>query len=73
MLVKKFRPMTPGSRQLVLPTHPELTRVGEGRAKVKPTKSLLAPKRRTAAETTWTHLLPSPWWWTQTPLSRDRL
>ena len=47
-LVKKFRPMTPGTRQLVLPTHPELTRVGKnGRATVKPAKALLATKRRT--------------------------
>lgn len=48
---KKFKPVTPGLRQLVLPTFDELTRVGqvEGtniRATVKPYKKLLSPKRR---------------------------
>ncbi len=48
MLVKKFRPKTPGTRQLVLPTHEALTRVAPGkRATVKPTKSLTSGKRRT--------------------------
>jgi len=48
MIIKKFRPMTPGTRQLVLPKNDELTRKEEGqRATVKPTKSLLLPKRRT--------------------------
>jgi large subunit ribosomal protein L2 len=47
-MFKKYRPVTPGTRQLVLPTHELLTRISEeGRAKVKPTKSLLLPKRRT--------------------------
>lgn len=45
---KKYRPITPGMRQLVLPTFEELTRVNEtSRARVKPEKSLLAPKKRT--------------------------
>ena len=47
-MLKKFRPITPGTRQLVLPMNETLTRIGEGkRATVKPTKSLLLPKRRT--------------------------
>jgi large subunit ribosomal protein L2 len=44
-MLKKFRPITPGTRQLLLPMREELTRVG--RAKVKPTKSLLLPKKST--------------------------
>ncbi|MDP1835456.1 MAG: 50S ribosomal protein L2 [Chlamydiales bacterium] len=47
MLMKKFRPMTPGTRQLILPTHVDLTRVEGRRVTVKPHKQLLAPKRRT--------------------------
>jgi large subunit ribosomal protein L2 len=44
---KTFRPTTPSRRQLVLPSNKELTRVGENKkATVKPTKSLLSPKRR---------------------------
>ena len=46
-MVKKFRPITPSQRKLVLPSHEQLTRVENKRAKVKPTKSLLQPKRRT--------------------------
>lgn len=47
-MLKKYRPVTPGTRQLVLPTHNELTRAEEGKQKkVKPTKSLLLPKKRT--------------------------
>src|SRR5262245_40578173 len=46
-MLKKYRPMTPGTRQLVLPKHEELTREEGKRATVKPTKSLLLPKRRT--------------------------
>lgn len=47
MLTRKFRPMTPGTRQLVLPTHEALTRVEGRRATVKPAKALLKPKQRT--------------------------
>lgn len=48
---KKFRPITPSLRQLVLPSFDELTRQGQidgsrARATLAPTKSLLAPKRR---------------------------
>jgi large subunit ribosomal protein L2 len=47
-MLKKFRPRTPGTRQLVLPANETLTRRSEGsKATVKPTKSLLAPKIRT--------------------------
>jgi large subunit ribosomal protein L2 len=47
-MFKKYRPVTPGTRQLVLPTNEQLTRPCENsRATVKPTKSLLLPKRRT--------------------------
>lgn len=47
-MFKKYRPVTPGTRQLVLPMNEQLTRIGKNsRATVKPTKSLLLPKRRT--------------------------
>lgn len=47
-MLRKYRPITPGTRQLVLPINETLTRAKPGsRATVKPTKSLLAPKRRT--------------------------
>ncbi len=46
-MLKKYRPITPSTRQLVLPMNEELTRVEGLRATVKPTKSLLLPKRRT--------------------------
>lgn len=47
-MLKKYRPVTPGTRQLVLPANEQLTRAGENtKATVKPTKSLLLPKRRT--------------------------
>lgn len=47
-MTKKFRPVTPGQRELVLNSNEELTRVGvSGRATVAPHKALLLPKRRT--------------------------
>lgn len=47
-MLRKYRPITPGTRQLVLPTHENLTRAKEGsRAVVEPEKSLMLPKRRT--------------------------
>ncbi len=47
-MLKKYRPRTPGTRQLVLPKRDQLTRPNpENRAVVKPTKSLLLPKRKT--------------------------
>src|ERR1700690_1705141 len=46
-MLKKYRPITPGTRQLILPAHESLTRVGANKkATVKPNKSLLLPKRR---------------------------
>lgn len=45
-MLKKFRPVTPGTRQLLLPMNEELTRVEGLRATVKPTKSLLQSKKR---------------------------
>ena len=46
-MLKKYRPITPGMRQLVLPMHEELTREVGKRVTVKPTKKLLLPKTRT--------------------------
>jgi large subunit ribosomal protein L2 len=47
-MLKKYRPVTPGTRQLTLPTHDELTRQSDKtRKKVKPKKALLLPKKRT--------------------------
>lgn len=47
-MLRKYRPITPGTRQLVLPMHETLTRANkQTRAVVKPTKSLLLPKKRT--------------------------
>src|ERR1700730_17274032 len=47
-MLKKFRPITPGTRQLILPMNETLTRAREGSsATVKPTRALLLPKRRT--------------------------
>ena len=55
-MVKKFRPNTPGTRQLVLPSHDTLTRVGTTKTKVKPTKSLLLPKTRTCGRNNIGHI-----------------
>lgn len=47
-MLRKYRPITPSTRQLVLPINETLTRANdETRATVKPTKSLLGSKRRT--------------------------
>lgn len=46
-MVKKFRPTTPGTRKLVLPSNKELTRKEGSRQTVDPEKSLLESKRRT--------------------------
>lgn len=45
-MIKKFRPRTPGQRQLVLPSFEQLTRGADKRATVEPTKSLLVKKSR---------------------------
>jgi len=47
-MLKKYRPITPGQRELILSTNDELTRIGSARrATVDPLKSLLVKKRRT--------------------------
>jgi large subunit ribosomal protein L2 len=46
-MLKKYRPVTPGTRQLILPMHETLTRIEGSRQVVKPEKSLLLPKKRT--------------------------
>lgn len=46
-MLRKYRPITPSTRQLVLPINETLTRANDTtRATVKPTKSLLSPKKR---------------------------
>jgi large subunit ribosomal protein L2 len=48
-MVKKFKPITPSRRQLVLPSFDELsTPEGKKRGKVKPTKALLRKKKSRA-------------------------
>ncbi len=46
-MLKKFRPITPGTRRLVLSTNEQLTRIGATRQTVRPTKSLLVAKKST--------------------------
>ncbi len=57
-MLKKFRPITPSLRQTILPAHEKLTLADDAekqkkagqqkrRKRVKPTKSLLLPKKRT--------------------------
>jgi len=46
-MLKKFRPITPGRRRLVLSTNEQLTRKSNSRATIKPTKSLLVRKKST--------------------------
>lgn len=56
-MLKKYRPVTPGTRQLILPMNETLTRASEGsRATVKPTKSLLLPKKRTSGRNNQGHI-----------------
>lgn len=46
-MLKTYRPITPSTRQLILPLNETLTRSGKTtRAKVKPTKSLMSSKKR---------------------------
>ncbi len=45
-MVKKYRPITPGTRKLILPSNEQLTRVKGKKATVKPAKQLLKSKRR---------------------------
>lgn len=47
-MLRKYRPITPGTRQLILPINETLTRAKEGsRQTVRPTKTLMLPKKRT--------------------------
>ena len=46
-MLKKYRPITPGTRTLVLSMNEQLTRIEGLKATVAPTKSLLLPKKRT--------------------------
>ncbi|MCE5317496.1 MAG: 50S ribosomal protein L2 [Parachlamydia sp.] len=55
-MLKKFRPITPGTRQLILPSHEELTREEGKRVTVKPHKALLLPKRRTSGRDNYGHI-----------------
>ena len=57
MTTKKYRPMTPGLRQLVLPVlNVSKLSTARGKPKVKPTKSLLAPKKRTGGRNNHGHI-----------------
>lgn len=47
-MVKKFKPITPSLRNVVLPDNAQLTRVEGKRATVKPFKPLLVAKKRTS-------------------------
>lgn len=56
-MLKKFRPITPGTRQLVLPMHETLTKESEkSRAKVKPHKSLLRIKKKNGGRNNHGHI-----------------
>lgn len=56
-MLKKFRPVTPGTRQLILPMNETLTRANDKtRATVKPTKSLLLTKKRTNGRNNMGHI-----------------
>lgn len=56
-MLKKFRPITPGTRKLILPMNEQLTRPNKhNRAVVKPTKSLLLTKKRTNGRNNMGHI-----------------
>lgn len=56
-MLKKFRPITPATRKLVLPMNEQLTRPNKhNRATVKPTKSLLLTKTRTNGRNNMGHI-----------------
>lgn len=55
-MMKQYRPTTPSVRQLVLSTNEELTREEGKRKTVKPTKSLLRPKKRTCGRNNHGHI-----------------
>ena len=54
-MLKKYRPRTPGTRQLVLQKHEKLTRK-TGKGKVKPHKPLLLAKTRTCGRNNHGHI-----------------
>lgn len=57
-MAKKFRPITPSMRQLVLPSKDELTKVSKsgGRAQAKPLKKLLRSKKSTGGRNNMGHI-----------------
>lgn len=56
-MLKKFRPITPGTRQLVLLQHETLTKASStGKAKVKPHKALLKIKKRNGGRNNHGHI-----------------
>lgn len=56
-MLRKYRPITPATRQLVLPIHETLTRVEEGKKKkVKPCKQLLKTKKRISGRNNMGHI-----------------
>jgi large subunit ribosomal protein L2 len=55
-MLKKFRPITPGTRQLILPMNELLTRADGKKATVKPEKSLLATKKRNGGRNNHGHI-----------------
>lgn len=55
-MIKKFRPVTASTRQLVLPTNKLLTRKKGTKSTVKPTKSLLRTKRRSSGRNNMGHI-----------------
>ncbi len=60
-MLKKFKPKTPGTRHLILSSNEEITRKGEvkgsnSRKRIKPEKSLCAPKRRTNGRDNFGHI-----------------
>ena len=56
-MLRKYRPVTPSTRQLVLPMNETLTRATPGvRAVVKPLKALLVPKTRTCGRDNYGHI-----------------
>jgi len=46
-MLKSFRPITPGTRRLVVSTNEQLTRIGSTRTTIKPEKSLLKIRKGT--------------------------
>lgn len=56
-MLKKFRPITPGTRQLILPMNENLTKAKDGsKATVKPHKPLLEKKKRISGRNNMGHI-----------------